>query len=92
MPVIVCLPLCCLHVEIKIYEVMIACTDTRSVSIKYWNNLRTRQSIFLVLDLIVHFSNYMLRPHLAAIFRWFANTKISKAVTIYSTDPLSRYV
>jgi hypothetical protein len=60
--------------------------------IKYWNNLRTKQSIFLVLDFIVHFSHYMFRPRLAAIFRWFANTKKSKAVTIYSKDPLSRYV
>jgi hypothetical protein len=61
--------------------------------IKYWKNLRKQQSIFLVLDFIVHFSHYIFRPHLAAIFMWFVNTKnISKAVTIYSTDPLSRYV
>jgi hypothetical protein len=45
------------------------------VSIKYWNNLRIQQSIFLVVDFIVHFSHYMFRPRLAAIFRWFANTK-----------------
>jgi hypothetical protein len=48
---------------------------------------------FLVLDFIVHFSHYMFLPCLAAIFRWLANTKsISKAVTIYSKDPLSRRV
>jgi hypothetical protein len=35
------------------------------VSIKYWNNLRTQHSIFLVLDFIVHFSHYMFRPRLA---------------------------
>jgi hypothetical protein len=35
----------------------------------------------------MHFSHYMFRPRLAAIFRWFASTKtISKVVTIYSTD------
>jgi hypothetical protein len=51
-----------------------------------------RNKVILVLDFIVHFSHYMFRPRLAAIFRWFANTKISMAVTIYSTDPLSRHV
>jgi hypothetical protein len=52
-----------------------------------------QQSIFLVLDFIVHFSHYMFRPRLAAILKGFTNIKkISKAVTIYSTDPLSRYV
>jgi hypothetical protein len=30
---------------------------------------------FLVLDFIVHLSHYMFRPRLAAIFRWFTNTK-----------------
>jgi hypothetical protein len=45
------------------------------VLIKYRNNLRTQQSIFLVLDFIVHFSHYIFQPRLAAIFRWFANTK-----------------
>jgi hypothetical protein len=45
------------------------------VSIKYWNNLRTQHSIFLVLDFIVHFSHYRFRPRLVAIFRWFANAK-----------------
>jgi hypothetical protein len=49
-------------------------------------------NVFFVLEFIVHFSHYMFRPRLAAIFRWFANTKLTKAVTIYSTDPLSRYV
>jgi hypothetical protein len=35
----------------------------------------------------------MFRPRLADIFRWFVNKKnISKAVIIYWTDPLSRYV
>jgi hypothetical protein len=47
---------------------------------------------FFALDFIVHFSHYMFRPRLAAIFRWFTITKISKVVTIYSTDPLSRHV
>jgi hypothetical protein len=32
------------------------------VSIKYRNNLRTQQSIFLVLDFIVHFSLYVSTP------------------------------
>jgi hypothetical protein len=31
--------------------------------------------VFLVLDFIVHFSHYMFRPRLAAIFRRFANTE-----------------
>jgi hypothetical protein len=53
------------------------------VLIKYWNNLRTQQSIFLVLDFIVHFSHYMFRPRLAAIFRWFANTKIYPRQSLY---------
>jgi hypothetical protein len=43
-------------------------------------------TVFLVLDFIVHFSYYMFQPRLAAIFRWFINTKISKVVTTYSTD------
>jgi hypothetical protein len=34
-----------------------------------------RNKVFLVLDFIVNFSHYMFRPRLAAIFRWFANTK-----------------
>jgi hypothetical protein len=66
-----------------------------NVSIVTLNTGRTSVSnkVFLVLDFIVHFSHYMFRPRLAAIFWWFVNTKnISKAVTLYSTDPLSRYV
>jgi hypothetical protein len=52
-----------------------------------------RNKVFSVPDLIVHFSHYMFRPRSAAILRWFANTKkISKTVTTYSTDPLSRFV
>jgi hypothetical protein len=43
--------------------------------IKYWKNFRTKQSIFLVLDFIVHFSHYMFRPRFEAILKWFANTK-----------------
>jgi hypothetical protein len=62
------------------------------VSIKYLEEPPYATKYFLVLDFIVHFSHYMFRPRLAAIFRWFTNTKISKAVTIYSTDPLSRHV
>jgi hypothetical protein len=31
--------------------------------------------VFLLLDIIADFSHYMFRPRLAAIFRWFANTK-----------------
>jgi hypothetical protein len=62
------------------------------VSIKYWKT-SVRKTVFLVLDFIVHLSHYMFRPRLAAIFRWFTNTKnIFKVVTIYSTDPLSRHV
>jgi hypothetical protein len=34
-----------------------------------------RNKVFFVLDFIVHFTHYMFRPRLAAIFRWFANTK-----------------
>jgi hypothetical protein len=34
-----------------------------------------RNKVFLVLDFIVHLSHYMFWPHLAAIFRWSANTK-----------------
>jgi hypothetical protein len=64
------------------------------VLIKYWNNLRTQQSIFLVLDFITHFSHYMFRPRLGGHLQVVRKHKknISKAVTIYSTDPLSRYV
>jgi hypothetical protein len=52
-----------------------------------------RNTVFLVLDFIVYFSHYKFRPRLAAIFRWFKNTRnIFKEVTIYSTDPLSRHV
>jgi hypothetical protein len=45
-----------------------------------WHKLNTGRTsvcnkVFLVLDFIVHFSHYMFRPRLAAIFRWFANTK-----------------
>jgi hypothetical protein len=43
--------------------------------IKYWKNLRTQQSIFLVLDFIVHLSHCMFWSRLAAIFMWFASTK-----------------
>jgi hypothetical protein len=65
-----------------------ACFANRNLSeIKYWNDLRTQQSIFLVLDFIVHFSHYMFRPSSGGS----QTQKISKAV-IYSTDPLSRYV
>jgi membrane-anchored protein YejM (alkaline phosphatase superfamily) len=54
----------------------------------YQLNTGRTSKVFLVLDFIVHFSQYMFRPRLAAIFRWFVNTKnIFKAVTIYSTDP-----
>jgi hypothetical protein len=34
-----------------------------------------RNTVFLVLDFVVHFSHYMFRPRLEAILRWFANTK-----------------
>jgi hypothetical protein len=45
-------------------------------------DLHTQHSI-LVLDFIVHLSHYMFWPRLAAIFRWFINTKnIFKVVTI----------
>jgi hypothetical protein len=43
--------------------------------IKYWKT-SVRNTVFLVLDFILHLSHYMFRPHLAAIFRWFTNTKI----------------
>jgi hypothetical protein len=44
------------------------------VSIIYWKT-SIRNTVFLVLDFIVHFSHYMFRPRLAAIFTWFTNTK-----------------
>jgi hypothetical protein len=61
--------------------------------LKYWNNLRTQQSIFLVLDFIVHFSHYMFLPlfggHLQVVRK---HKKYLRTVILYSTDPLSRYV
>jgi hypothetical protein len=62
------------------------------VSIKYWNNLRTQQSIFSV-----RFYCALLTLHVSAPFGGHPQVvckhkKISKVVTIYSTDPLSRYV
>jgi hypothetical protein len=45
------------------------------VSIKYWKT-SVRNTVFLVLDFIVHLSHYMFRPRLAAIFKWFTNTAV----------------
>jgi hypothetical protein len=61
-------------------------------SIKYWNNLRTQQSIcsarFYCALLTLHVSA-PFSGHLQVVRK---HKNISKAVTIYSTDPLSRYV
>jgi hypothetical protein len=61
-------------------------------SIKYWNNLRTQQSIFST-----RFHCALLTLHVSAPFCDHLQVvskhkKISKVVTIYSTDPLSRHV
>jgi hypothetical protein len=58
---------------------MILLTFTAIYLPSFWFNqiledLRTQHSI-LVLDFIVHLSHYMFQPRLAAIFRWFVNTK-----------------
>jgi hypothetical protein len=61
--------------------------------VKYWNNLRTQQSIFSA-----RFYCALLTLHVSAPFGGHLQVarkhkKIYKAVTtIYSTDPLSRYV
>jgi hypothetical protein len=61
-------------------------------SIKYWKNLRTQQSIFSA-----RFYYAILTLHVSAPFNGnlqvaLKHKNISKAVTIYSTDPFSRYV
>jgi hypothetical protein len=61
------------------------------VSIKYWNDLHTQQSIFSA-----RFYCALLTLHVSAPFgghlQVVRKQKISKAVTIYLTDPLGRYV
>jgi hypothetical protein len=62
-------PLSLLFIHHSPYFTEFLVLSSAASPLKYWKNLRTQQSIFLVLDFIVHFSHYMFRPRLAAIFR-----------------------
>jgi hypothetical protein len=62
------------------------------MKITYWNSLRTQQSIFFG----ARFYCALLTLHVSAPFGGHLQVvrkhkKISKAVSIYSTDPLGRY-
>jgi hypothetical protein len=60
------------------------------VSTNICRNLRTQQMSVLVF--IVHFLQYMFRPLLVAIFRWFVIQKIQSQLLYMSTDKLLQYV